>query len=74
MNKNLFSAALVLLLMTLVAVLGGCQSSGVESPATRPARSMKGFELYSWQAEGEWHFALVVGTNRSKTHEEIASS
>jgi hypothetical protein len=34
---------------------------------------MKGYELYSWQAQGDWHFALVVGTNRLKTYDEIAS-
>ncbi|MCP4537888.1 MAG: hypothetical protein GY832_12155 [Chloroflexi bacterium] len=35
--------------------------------------SMKGYELYSWQVQDEWHFALVVGTNRIKTYEEISS-
>ncbi|MDY7075890.1 MAG: hypothetical protein SXV54_03095 [Chloroflexota bacterium] len=70
MSKKLLSAAFALLLATL---LGGCQSNGVAPTVTRPARSMKGFELYSWQAEGKWRFALVVGTNRIKTFEEIAS-
>ena len=51
----------------------------VDPPATGSARSMKGFELYSWQAgeaacEGGWCFALVAGTNRIKTYEEITSS
>ena len=40
--------------------------------ATR-LRSMKGYELYSWQVLGEWHFALVTGTNRMKTYDEIVS-
>ncbi len=34
---------------------------------------MKGYELYSWQAGGEWHFTLITGTNRLKSLEEIAS-
>jgi hypothetical protein len=34
---------------------------------------MKGYELYSWQAQGDWRFALVLGTNRLKTYDEIAS-
>jgi hypothetical protein len=34
---------------------------------------MKGYELYSWQAQGDWRFALVVGTNRLKTFDEISS-
>lgn len=35
--------------------------------------SFKGYELYSWQKEGEWHFTLITGTNRSKYMEEIVS-
>jgi len=33
--------------------------------------SMKGYELYSWEEENEWHFTLITGTNRTKTMEEI---
>jgi hypothetical protein len=36
-------------------------------------RSFKGYELYSWQEEGQWHFTLITGTNRVKTIEEITS-
>lgn len=35
--------------------------------------SMKGYELYSWQEKGEWHFTLITGTNRIKFIEEIVS-
>jgi hypothetical protein len=35
--------------------------------------SMKGYELYSWEEEGQWHFTLITGTNRIKTIEEITS-
>jgi len=35
--------------------------------------SFKGYELYSWEEEGEWHFTLITGTNRVKTIEEITS-
>jgi hypothetical protein len=34
---------------------------------------MKGYELYSWQANGQWHFTLITGTNRLKTVEEITT-
>ena len=34
-------------------------------------RSMKGYELYSWQENGQWHFTLITGTNRNKTLDEI---
>jgi len=36
-------------------------------------RSFKGYELYSWEEEGQWHFTLITGTNRIKTIEEIIS-
>lgn len=35
--------------------------------------SMKGYELYSWQVNGEWRYALVTGTNRLKTYDEIVA-
>ncbi len=35
--------------------------------------SMKGYELYSWQDDGGWHFTLITGTNRNKALEEITS-
>lgn len=35
--------------------------------------SMKGYELYSWQEDNQWHFTLITGTNRTKTMEEITS-
>jgi diacylglycerol kinase len=34
--------------------------------------AFKGMELYSWQSEaGEWQYAILVGTNRNKTLEEV---
>ncbi len=36
--------------------------------------SVKGYELYSWLQDGQWHFTLITGTNRNKTLEEIISS
>jgi hypothetical protein len=36
--------------------------------------SMKGYELYSWPEDGQWHFTLITGTNRNKTLEEIISN
>ncbi len=36
-------------------------------------RSFKGYELYSWEEEGQWHFTLITGTNRVKTLEEITT-
>jgi hypothetical protein len=33
--------------------------------------SFKGYEIYSWQQENQWHFTLISGTNRNKTWQEI---
>ena len=35
---------------------------------------MKGYEIYSWQDEGQWVFKLITGTNRQKTIDEILST
>jgi hypothetical protein len=43
------------------------------TPATPLPHSMKGYELYSWQVDDEWHFTLITGTNRLKTVEEITT-
>ncbi len=34
-------------------------------------KSMKGYELVSWEVDGTWNFTLVTGTNREKTFEEL---
>jgi hypothetical protein len=36
--------------------------------------SMKGYELYSWEKDGEWYFSILVGTNREKMLDEIQSA
>ena len=36
--------------------------------------SVKGYEFYSWEEEGHWHFTLITATNRIKTLEEITSA
>jgi hypothetical protein len=35
--------------------------------------SAKGYELYSWQENNQWHFTLITGTNRLKSLGEITS-
>ena len=34
-------------------------------------KSMKGYELMSWQIGLDWNFTLVTGTNREKSFEEL---
>jgi hypothetical protein len=59
----------------MLVIIGGILFSacGAASPSTATpfAESMKGYELYSWQEGDQWNFALLVGTNREKTLEEI---
>jgi hypothetical protein len=63
-----------MLFITLVGtVLAGCGASS-QATATSFPESMKGYELYSWQDNGQWKFSLLVGTNREKTMEEIQSA
>ena len=35
--------------------------------------SVKGYELYSWEENGQWHYTFITGTNRVKTMKEITS-
>ena len=51
----------------------GKLSTGLPTAADDLPHSMKGYELYSWEEEGQWHFTLITGTNRIKTIEEITS-
>jgi hypothetical protein len=47
--------------------------TGPLAPVDELPHSMKGYELYSWEEDGQWHFTLITGTNRIKTIEEITS-
>ena len=52
----------------MIALVVGCMAD--PDRAEKPA--FKGMELYSWKPEGkDWHFSLLVGTNRLKPAEEI---
>ena len=57
------------MLVLLISVLSACHATS-DGPLPR---SMKGYELYSWQEQGQWHFTLITGTNRNKLLEEIVS-
>jgi hypothetical protein len=63
-------------ILLLAACVSGCQGAPVTPNPLLPqpgAESMKGYELYSWQADGVWYFSVLVGTNREKTLAEIQS-
>jgi hypothetical protein len=61
-------------LMLLLSI--GCKKDNNSTPTstddTTPLpSSMKGYELYSWEENGMWHFTLITGTNRLKIESEI---
>jgi len=51
--------------------VNGDPAGQIEVAAPLEEHSMKGYELYSWQSDGNWFFSLLIGTNRMKTIEEI---
>jgi hypothetical protein len=62
-----------LVLMLLGMILSSC-GTRPQTEATPLPESMKGYELYSWQENGQWSFSLLAGTNRQKTLDEIRSN
>ncbi len=62
------------IMLIFLAVFILCQVSLAQSREVALPHSMKGYELYSWKVRGEWHFSLLVGTNRIKTRSEITST
>jgi hypothetical protein len=64
MNKRLLTCLLIGGLVPLIGCTIGHDGNVL---------SMKGYELYSWPAGQDWDFALMIGTNRLKTLEEITS-
>ena len=63
----------ILFSFMLSSLLLGCESAA-QPAITQLPESMKGYELYSWQAGGQWRFSLLMGTNREKTLTEIKSA
>ncbi len=53
----------VAVMMLLVALAASAQA----------AQATKGYELYSWKVKGRWHYALIAGTDRAKSYDEITS-
>ena len=64
----------VLFSVLLAALIAGCETAAQAPTPDAAGSSMKGYELYSWQEGGQWRFALLVGTNREKSVEEIKSA
>ncbi|MFH2102642.1 MAG: hypothetical protein ABIJ39_04720 [Chloroflexota bacterium] len=63
----------VLCAALLAVFIAACQPVNPLIPDSNTS-SMKGYELYSWEENGQWYFSVLVGTNREKTLDEIQSS
>jgi hypothetical protein len=68
----LLALVLVTLMLTGYKPRKGLPSQG-QSPTEPLPAGLKGYELYSWQADREWYFTLSSGTNRAKRVQEITS-
>lgn len=51
-------------MLTLIA----STSHGQNSPAP-----MKGYQLFTWKQNGQWHYSLSTGMNRERTYDEITA-
>lgn len=56
--------------ITTVAVLMLVASASYGQKGRPP---MKGYQLFTWKQNGEWHYSLLPGTNRERTYEEITA-
>ena len=64
---------ITLIIINIILLLGILVSSICATSIEKLPRSFKGYELYSWEEDSQWHFTLITGTNRIKTIEEITS-
>jgi hypothetical protein len=65
--------AAVLALLLTGGLLSSCPGDETETPQPTLLSSPQGYELYSWFGGPDWHFALVIATDRVKVFEEISA-
>ena len=41
--------------------------------SAQAAQATNRYELYSWKVKGRWHYAIIEGTERAKSYEEITA-
>ena len=58
---------LVRKIATVVMLMLVASSSNAQN---RPA-PMKGYQLFTWKQNGQWHYSLSPATNRERTYDEI---
>ena len=67
------TSCIIVIVVVTTLLFGCCQAPLAQSRDARLTHSMKGWELYSWKSLGQWHFSLLIGTNRLKTFSEVSS-
>jgi hypothetical protein len=78
MKALTFTTCLFVLVATLFSACSKKESNSASSSLYPPdtvtiSHSEKGWEIYSWQQDGEWWFAILQGTNRLKNYPEVIS-
>ena len=70
-NVKLILIAVVLFMLLLSSCAQQREPRTAYPPDDLLPVSPTGYEVYSWQAGREWYHALITGTHRAKTIEEI---
>lgn len=52
----------------VVLILVASVTQGQNTPAP-----MKGYQLFTWKQNGQWHYSLSPATNRERTYDEITA-
>lgn len=64
--------------VVLALLAAGCQNgSSPNIPSymlATPTMTPGGYEMYSWQEDGEWYFALIEASPKHETLEEVKAS
>lgn len=70
-NIKLILIAVALLVLLLSSRTQQEEPRSAPPPDEPLPQSPTGYEVYSWQAGRDWYHALITGTHRAKTIEEI---
>jgi hypothetical protein len=70
-RRACLTTAIAIALMTYAGSIA--ENSSGRAFAQSAKTSFKGWEVYSWQENDKWFFAMMMGTNRLKTCAEIKS-
>jgi hypothetical protein len=79
MNKSLLFSSLFIIISVTFSCTKENQDTkvgidAIDLDTINLPSMMKGWELYSWQNSDSWNYALLGGTNRLKSYNEVISS